>query len=568
TDEIQMDTNGDGVVDALDEATPTEADTSTPTEADTSTPTETTTTDTSSSTDEIQMDTNGDGVVDALDEATPTEAVDADAINNDDYLPDITSKPCNPNSPTLRIGKDGTVGSKGPKVTELQNDLADLGYEKFLGPPGIDGKFGPYTEGAVKQFQIDNGLKGKNGIAGPETWAAICDLLSLPNKSKFLYQSQQFNCNPNSDTLQVGSENEKVIELQTYLTDLGYGDLLEPEKIDGKFGPHTKNAVMTYQKDFGLTVDGNGIVGTQTWGSLCEQISLLPKTSPTTSVQPPGEGQQVPIPEFRCDNTSQNKLPFCYDTCGDNIDNDADGQADDLDPEGCEPGRKVYDMKELSKLNNKISDKLNDLKEAAVATTFISVEDDVKFANAVNEFSNNIKRQVLDAVSKNEHMSIPQIITVESLRLWVDDPGNQWGEGSWDSNDLVMSASCYVIVPASQNKCNVYVAEVIFLATGITFKVYESEEKPGQYFPFKAKDWGNKYYNIPHFVTVNNPQMGDIWSNGGHTGIYLGEYNGVKLYISARDDGEGVYGLDSVQHKHGIQIKQLPEGGVYRTFSP
>ena len=64
------------------------------------------------------------------------------------------------------------------------------------------------------------------------------------------------------------------------MTDLGYGDLLEPEKIDGKFGPHTKNAVMTYQKDFGLTVDENGIVGTQTWGSLCEQISLLPATFP------------------------------------------------------------------------------------------------------------------------------------------------------------------------------------------------------------------------------------------------------------------------------------------------
>jgi len=66
TNENFGDTNGDGVVDALDEAT-TEADTAT---------TDTTTTDASSA-DEIQMDTNGDGVVDALDEAT-TEATDAD----------------------------------------------------------------------------------------------------------------------------------------------------------------------------------------------------------------------------------------------------------------------------------------------------------------------------------------------------------------------------------------------------------------------------------------------------------------------------------------------------------
>ena len=63
------------------------------------------------------------------------------------------------------------------------------------------------------------------------------------------------------------------------MTDLGYGDLLDPEKIDGKFGPHTKNSVMAYQKDFGLSVDGK--VGPQTWGSLCEQISLLPTTFPS-----------------------------------------------------------------------------------------------------------------------------------------------------------------------------------------------------------------------------------------------------------------------------------------------
>ena len=60
--------------------------------------------------------------------------------------------------------------------------------------------------------------------------------------------------------------------------------------------------------------------------------------------------------------------------------------------------------------------------------------------------------------------------------------------------------------------------------------------------------------------------MGAIWSNGKHTGIYLGHYNGFDLYISARDDGNGVFGLVSVQQEHGIQIKHLPAGGVYRQF--
>jgi hypothetical protein len=255
------------------------------------------------------------------------------------------------------------------------------------------------------------------------------------------------------------------------------------------------------------------------------------------------------------------------DICGDNIDNDGDGQMDDLDPEGCVINSKIYDFKELTKLIHKISDKLNALKEAVVASGSVSSKK-IEFANAVSEFSHKFYRQGLDAASHSESMTIPLKITLESFRLWIEDPGNKWGEGWWDSNDLDMSAPCYVTVPASQYKCNAYVAEVIFLATGITFPVIESEEEPGKYFPYQAKHWGDAKKTIPHFVVVNNPQMGDVWSNGGHTGIYLGQHNGVKLYISARDDGSGVYGLDSVQHKHGIQIKQLPDGGVFRTFTP
>ncbi|MDF2736388.1 MAG: hypothetical protein K0S93_244 [Nitrososphaeraceae archaeon] len=67
TNENFGNTNGDGVVDELDEET-------------TATPTDTTTTDASSA-DEIQMDTNGDGVVDELDEettATDTATTEAD----------------------------------------------------------------------------------------------------------------------------------------------------------------------------------------------------------------------------------------------------------------------------------------------------------------------------------------------------------------------------------------------------------------------------------------------------------------------------------------------------------
>ncbi|MGE5634581.1 MAG: peptidoglycan-binding domain-containing protein [Deltaproteobacteria bacterium] len=94
------------------------------------------------------------------------------------------------------------------------------------------------------------------------------------------YESLKYVCNPNSETLQVGSQGDKVKELQTYLTDLGYGILLKSEGtglsvegIDGKFGPHTKNSVMAYQKDNILHVDG--IVGPQTWASLCKDVDFI-----------------------------------------------------------------------------------------------------------------------------------------------------------------------------------------------------------------------------------------------------------------------------------------------------
>ena len=452
----EFDTNGDGVVDELDDQSASAT----------------------SSTDEIQMDTNGDGVVDELDTIT-TEAGTA-------------------------TGVEGAEEVSTPEdVASSENVVTDEGGVSIADICGDS---------------IDNDADGQMDDLDPE------------------------GCMPAYEETVTGGET-------TTTTATGVEETTDtPENI-----VPTENQVTTGETS--QAEDCKNFVELDCGAEPTDGGETTPTPTPTTT----GVEGEVPILESQCDN-AQFKPPFCYETCGDNIDNDADGQTDDLDPEGCEPGRKVYDMDELSKLNNKIVSKLIDLKNAAVTSD--------KFANAVNEFSANLKHQVQDAVGKSEHMSIPQIITVESLRLWTEDPGNQWGEGSWDSSDLIMSASCYAIVPASQNKCNVYVAEVIFLATGITFKVIESKEKPGQYFPYRAKDWGDTQKTIPHFVVVNNPKMGDIWSNGSHTGIYLGEYNGVKLYISARDDGNGVYGVDSVQHEHGIQIKQLPDGGVYRTFTP
>ena len=51
--------------------------------------------------------------------------------------------------------------------------------------------------------------------------------------------------------------------------------------------------------------------------------------------------------------------------------------------------------------------------------------------------------------------------------LWSQDAGEQWGEGIWDSDDHVMSAHEYARVPASQYKCNAYVAKTLYRSLGL-----------------------------------------------------------------------------------------------------
>lgn len=63
-------------------------------------------------------------------------------------------------------------------------------------------------------------------------------------------------------TLKNGSSGSAVVQLQTWLNEMGY----DAGYADGKFGSRTKEAVMRFQADNGLTADG--IVGTLTWNAL------------------------------------------------------------------------------------------------------------------------------------------------------------------------------------------------------------------------------------------------------------------------------------------------------------
>ncbi|WP_017585473.1 peptidoglycan-binding domain-containing protein [Nocardiopsis ganjiahuensis] len=63
------------------------------------------------------------------------------------------------------------IGDQGSDVTDLQNELIDLGED--LSPWGADGDFGSGTQSAVMNQQSALGLALVDGEAGPETRAAM-----------------------------------------------------------------------------------------------------------------------------------------------------------------------------------------------------------------------------------------------------------------------------------------------------------------------------------------------------------------------------------------------------------
>jgi peptidoglycan hydrolase-like protein with peptidoglycan-binding domain len=130
-------------------------------------------------------------------------------------------------------------GASGEAVRQLQEALADLGYE----PGEVDGVFGADTERAVKAFQREREIKS-DGIVGEITWLNI-DEADMSNP-----------------TIKRGSHGNPVRRAQKRLTLGGW----DTGGVDGIFGARTETAVKHFQTAQHLTVDG--IVGPRTWDKI------------------------------------------------------------------------------------------------------------------------------------------------------------------------------------------------------------------------------------------------------------------------------------------------------------
>lgn len=152
---------------------------------------------------------------------------------------DVGSGPRDPLVGGARTLKRGLYGAD---VRVLQNTLADLGFS--LG--GIDGRFGPKTETAVRSFQASVGL-GVDGVVGRQTKTALGGAVFDPG---------------DTGILAIGSRGGEVASLQQALNDKGF----DAGSADGIFGPITLRAVLSFQQYHDLWVDG--LVGPRTKASL------------------------------------------------------------------------------------------------------------------------------------------------------------------------------------------------------------------------------------------------------------------------------------------------------------
>jgi N-acetylmuramoyl-L-alanine amidase len=134
------------------------------------------------------------------------------------------------------------LGDTGSEVADIQQRLKGLGTR--ISPDEVDGRFGPSTDAAVREFQARRNLR-VDGLVGPDTWGQLVEAgWELGDRTLYL-RSPSFR-------------GDDVRSLQRNLNALGF----EAGREDGFLGPVTESAVRQFQRNIGH--DADGIVGPDT----------------------------------------------------------------------------------------------------------------------------------------------------------------------------------------------------------------------------------------------------------------------------------------------------------------
>ncbi|MEV8436290.1 N-acetylmuramoyl-L-alanine amidase [Actinosynnema sp. NPDC051121] len=127
-------------------------------------------------------------------------------------------------------------GDFGPDVAEVRATLTKLG---LLSDPQPSQVFDLPVEHAVRAFQQQRGLI-TDGIVGPATYRALRDA------------TYRLGDRPLAFLMAQPVTGDDVFALQERLLELGY----DAGRPNGEFGQQTEQALRSFQRDYGLIVDG------------------------------------------------------------------------------------------------------------------------------------------------------------------------------------------------------------------------------------------------------------------------------------------------------------------------
>ena len=141
-------------------------------------------------------------------------------------------------------------------------------YYNTIPPLTVDGRFGAATRAAVIDVQNTFGLPA-DGIVGEVTWEAIYNAyLGIVSTVPLEFTEGQTVPFPGV-VLRIGASGADVRLLQEYLAAIAPVFPSIPTLMpDGMFGPRTRDAVIAFQEEFGLPI--NGRVGAITWAAITD----------------------------------------------------------------------------------------------------------------------------------------------------------------------------------------------------------------------------------------------------------------------------------------------------------
>ncbi len=202
-------------------------------------------------------------------------------------LNELNSEGITQSEVTQQFDTELSVGDSGNDVANLQVYIDYLSaYYNTIPSVTVDGDFGNATEESVRAIQRTFDLP-VTGVVDAATWEALYRAYLGIIQTISTDFTEDVTIPYQGVPLRIGSESEEVRLLQEYLNFISqFYTQIPSVSVTGYFGTQTRNAVLAFQRLFGI--EELGVVGILTWSAITDLYSDLYKGEELREGQFPG----------------------------------------------------------------------------------------------------------------------------------------------------------------------------------------------------------------------------------------------------------------------------------------